>query len=194
MDSSIFSVLIISAYAIYFMLPAYLSNVSALIFGGGTPIDFKRNFWDGNRIFGDGKTWRGMIIGTLVGSVIGIILSQVSPHIIHALITYNPIDSNYYNILPVTITQGALLGCFMGAGALIGDACGSFIKRRLNIGRGKPAPLLDQLDLVIGALIFASLVVTIPFNLIIVIVIITVFLHLGSNIIAYLLGMKNVWY
>ena len=55
-------------------------------------------------------------------------------------------------------------------------------------------PLLDQLDFVVGALIFASLVVAIPFNLIIAIIIISIFLHLGANTIAYLLGMKNVWY
>ncbi|MDP3065593.1 MAG: CDP-archaeol synthase, partial [Methanobacteriaceae archaeon] len=68
------------------------------------------------------------------------------------------------------------------------------IKRRLKVERGRPAPLLDQLDFVIGALVFASLLITIPFNLIILIIIITIFLHLGANMIAYLLGMKDVWY
>jgi len=82
----------------------------------------------------------------------------------------------------------------LGGGAIIGDACGSFIKRRIKIERGRPAPIMDQLDFVVGALVFASLVVYIPFNMIILIIIITVFLHLGANIIAYLFGMKDVWY
>ncbi|HMK53312.1 MAG TPA: CDP-2,3-bis-(O-geranylgeranyl)-sn-glycerol synthase [Methanobacteriaceae archaeon] len=172
MDPTVISVLNLSVYAIYFMLPAYLSNVTALAFGGGKPLDFKRNFIDGRRLFGDGVTWRGTIIGTLIGTAIGLL---------QGIITGNP-------------TQGAILGLCLGGGALVGDACGSFIKRRLKVERGRPAPLLDQLDFVIGALIFASLVVSIPFNLIILIIIITIFLHLGANIIAYLLGMKDVWY
>jgi CDP-2,3-bis-(O-geranylgeranyl)-sn-glycerol synthase len=172
MDPTIISVFSLSAYAIYFMLPAYLANVTALTFGGGKPLDFKRNFTDGRRLFGDGVTWRGTIIGTLIGAGIGLL---------QGIIMGNP-------------AQGCILGLFLGGGALIGDAAGSFIKRRLKIERGRPAPLLDQLDFVIGALIFASLIVTIPPNLVIIILIITIFLHLGANIIAYLLGMKKVWY
>jgi CDP-2,3-bis-(O-geranylgeranyl)-sn-glycerol synthase len=172
MDSSIISVLNLSVYAIYFMLPAYLSNVTALTFGGGKPLDFNRNFRDGRRMIGDGVTIRGTIIGTLIGTCVGTIQGIISGDIL----------------------QGILLGLCLGGGALLGDACGSFIKRRLNIGRGRPAPILDQLDFVVGALLLASLVVVIPFQLIIVILVISVFLHLGANIIAYLLGMKDVWY
>ncbi|HQL60331.1 MAG TPA: CDP-archaeol synthase, partial [Methanoculleus sp.] len=41
------------------MLPAYVPNSAAALFGGGTPIDSGRTFGDGRRIFGDGKTYRG---------------------------------------------------------------------------------------------------------------------------------------
>jgi CDP-2,3-bis-(O-geranylgeranyl)-sn-glycerol synthase len=172
MDSSIISVLTLAAYSIYFMLPAYLSNVSALTFGGGTPLDFGRSLKDGRRILGDGVTWRGTIVGTIVGTSIGALQGIVTGEILF----------------------GATLGMALGGGAIIGDACGSFIKRRIKIERGRPAPIMDQLDFVVGALVFASLVVYIPFNMIILIIIITVFLHLGANIIAYLFGMKDVWY
>ena len=77
---------------------------------------------------------------------------------------------------------------------MIGDACGSFIKRRLKLESGRPAPILDQLDFVIGALVFASLIVVIPLEMIVLILIISIFLHLGANIIAYLFGIKKVWY
>ena len=86
------------------------------------------------------------------------------------------------------------MGITLGGGALIGDACGSFIKRRLKLESGRPAPILDQLDFVVGALVFASLIVVIPVEMIVVILVISVFLHLGANIIAYLLGIKKVWY
>jgi CDP-2,3-bis-(O-geranylgeranyl)-sn-glycerol synthase len=194
MDPTIINILTLSAYAIYFMLPAYLSNVSALVFGGGAPIDGGRKLKDGNRLFGNGKTWKGLIIGTLVGTVIGIIQGLGSIYIIQAFDTYSPLATYYYLILPNDALQGAVFGFCLGAGALIGDICGSFIKRRLNLERGKPAPLLDQLDFVIGALVLASIVFVIPFNLILLIIVLTIFLHIGTNIIAYLLGLKNVWY
>lgn len=192
MDTSIISVLIMSAYVIYFMLPAYLANASALAFGGGKPLDFGKNFTDGRRIFGDGVTWRGTLIGTGIGTFIGFlqgIVSQVG--LLSDLLSQTGISPE---ILPVTIIQGILLGFCLGAGALIGDACGSFVKRRLKIERGKPTPFLDQLDFVIGALVFASIVVILPVYMIILIFVISIILHLSANIISYSLGMKDVWY
>jgi len=172
MDSSVVSVINLSAYAIYFMLPAYLANVTALAFGGGKPLDFNHKLRDGRRILGNGVTWRGTIIGIIIGTLIGLVQGIIS--------------GNYI--------EGFLLGFTLGCGAMIGDACGSFLKRRLNVARGKPAPILDQLDFVIGALIFASLIVILPAEMIVIILVISIFLHLGANIIAYLLGIKDVWY
>ena len=193
MDASVISVLVLSAYVIYFMLPAYLANVSALVFGGGKPLDFGRNFRDGRRIIGNGVTWRGTIIGTLIGTLIGIIQGSISVYYgnIFSLI---PGITMIQGPIPASILQGALIGLFLGGGALIGDAVGSFIKRRIGIERGKAAPFLDQLDFVIGALLFASLIVFIPLNMIIIILIISIVLHLLTNMIAYLIGMKDVWY
>ncbi|MDI6724216.1 MAG: CDP-archaeol synthase, partial [Methanobacterium sp.] len=59
---------------------------------------------------------------------------------------------------------------------------------------GKPIPLLDQLDLVVGALIFASIVVVIPWDMLLLLFVISIILHLAANIIAYLIGIKDVWY
>ncbi len=42
--------------ALWIMLPAYLPNPVAALCGGGTPIDNGKNYSDGKRIFGDGKT------------------------------------------------------------------------------------------------------------------------------------------
>jgi len=193
MDASIISVLILSAYVIYFMLPAYLANVSALVFGGGKPLDFGRNFPDGRRIIGNGVTWRGIIIGTLIGTAIGTIQGSLTAYYgnIFSLI---PGVMTIIGPIPTSMIQGAIIGLFLGGGALIGDAFGSFIKRRIGIERGKPAPFLDQLDFVVGALVFVSLIVFIPLKMIVLILIISIVLHLLTNIIAYLIGMKDVWY
>lgn len=178
------------------MLPAYLANASALTFGGGTPLDMGRSLKDGRRILGDGVTWKGTFIGILIGTGIGLIQGMFTGDLVYNLLMIgDPVTGTMVKAsITNNILLGALLGLALSCGAIFGDACGSFIKRRFNVERGRPVPLMDQLDFVVGALILASLVVVIPINLIILIIIITLFLHLGANIIAYLLGMKNVWY
>src|SRR5207244_4565349 len=61
--------------ALWFFLPAYVANPMAVVFGGGTPIDFGRTLRDGERLFGDGKTWRGLVGGTLAGALLGLLLT-----------------------------------------------------------------------------------------------------------------------
>lgn len=192
MDPTI-NFLSLSAYALYFMLPAYLANVSALAFGGGAPMDFKKNFPDGHRLLGDGVTWKGttvgIVIGTLIAALQGIIFMYHGD-----IFTLIPGWVTIGGMIPGNLLGWILLGLALSGGALIGDAAGSFIKRRIKIERGRPAPFLDQLDFVVGALVLVSLLVTIPLDMIVLILFYTVILHLSANIIAYLLGLKDVWY
>ena len=173
---------------LYFILPAYFSNGAGLLFGGGTPVDFGKSDKNGVRWIGDGVTWRGFISGTLVGTLTGAIQGYLAPFII----------SNYgqYIITPIItdITGGILIGFLLGFGALLGDAIGSFLKRRLGIGRGKPAPFLDQLDFLIVALILVSLVVRLNWLCVAIAIVLTLIIHLIANGGAYLLGLKDVWY
>src|SRR5665647_3184936 len=53
------------------MLPAYLPNSFAAVFGGGKPIDGGRTLKDGRRIIGDGKTYRGLFSGIFFGVLAG---------------------------------------------------------------------------------------------------------------------------
>ena len=56
---------------LWIMMPAYLANTIAVLTGGKYPIDLGRIHSDGNRILGDGKTWSGLVGGTLGGVFIG---------------------------------------------------------------------------------------------------------------------------
>lgn len=180
MNFDLMNILFILASAIYYMLPAYLANISAMAFSSNTPLDFNKVCFDGRRWIGNGVTWGGVIGGTLIGTLVGLIQG---------------ILSSYVLLEPhLTIITGILFGFTMGLGALLGDAVGSFIKRRIGIERGRPAPLLDQLDFVFGALLLSSLVYFESFSMIIVIIIITPILHLLTNMLGYLLGFKEVWY
>lgn len=173
---------------LYFLLPAYLSNSSALAFGGGTPLDFGKTTKNGVRLIGDGVTWRGLIAGTIIGMIVGAIQGYFGPYFITNFGEYifTPILTN--------VSQGIIVGFLLGFGALIGDAIGSFIKRRIGLGRGKPAPILDQIDFLIVALLFASIVIKIDLYFLIIAILLTLIIHLIANSCAYLLGLKDVWY
>lgn len=148
--------------AIYFFLPAYVANISACLLGRGRPVDFGKNFIDGRRILGDGVTIRGSATGIASGSILGLFGERL------------------------------FLAFLLSTGAIVGDAIGSFIKRRLGLARGAPAPLLDQLNFVVGALFFASFAVEIPLQTLIILFVLTPIGHLAVNKTGYLLKLKDV--
>lgn len=182
------TILIACIATLYFILPAYFSNGSGLVFGGGTPVDFGKSDKNGVRWIGDGVTWRGLIAGTLVGTLTGAIQGIIAPYIIAQF--------GQYIITPIItgIPEGIVVGFLLGFGALLGDAIGSFLKRRLGIGRGKPAPILDQLDFIIFAIIFVSPIVELNIIFVVMALALTLIIHLIANGGAYLLGLKDVWY
>lgn len=188
MNVDIQMLLIACVTTLYFILPAYFSNGAGLVFGGGTPVDFGKSDANGIRWIGDGVTWRGLIAGTIVGILTGIIQGFLAPSIManFGQLIITPIITD--------VSSGILIGFLLGFGALLGDAIGSFLKRRLGIGRGKPAPLLDQLDFLIVALILVSLVVELSLLFIVIAIALTLIIHLLANTGAYLLGLKDVWY
>lgn len=173
---------------LYFILPAYFSNGSGLLFGGGTPVDFGKSDSKGNRWIGDGVTWRGLVAGTIVGMITGAVQGFLAPMILA--------NFGQYIITPIVtdVSSGILIGFLLGFGALLGDALGSFLKRRMGIGRGKPAPILDQLDFIIVALILVSFAVELNLLTVVIALILTLVIHLATNTGAYLLGLKDVWY
>ncbi len=155
--------------ALLFIGPSYVANAAPLLFGGGTPLDGGRNFVDGHRIFGSHKTVRGFIAGIVAGTVIGVAESLV--------------DSSL------------LLGGFMIAvGAVLGDLLGAFFKRRLKMKPGSPLPIVDQLDFVLGGLLLGSFLFPISWTAILVVVLVTPPIHLGTNLGAYALGLKKTYW
>ena len=171
------------ALALWAMLPAYVPNNVAVLAGGGRPIDGGRTR-NGRRLLGDGKTWRGTIVGTLAGVGLALLLNALRPGASGAL----GID------LPAFPLPGAL---GLALGAMLGDIGASFLKRRIGRERGAAVPGLDQLDFVAGALVLAALLAPGWFGetfapvVIAVVIVVTPLLHLATNGIAYALGLKD---
>lgn len=160
--------------ALWYILPAYFANASPVIFKGKTPMDFGKNFVDGKRILGDGKTWRGFFGGLCTGIFVAVIQYYITP--------------NFYG----SLTMALKLGFALSLGALLGDLIGSFIKRRVGMPRGYPAVGLDQWGFVITALILAYPVKTLSTGQVLFLLAVTPFIHWGANIFAYKMGWKNV--
>lgn len=169
--------------SIWFIFPAYIANASPVIFGGGTPIDFGRHYLDGQRFFGDGKTWRGFLGGVMAGILIGTLQGYIYP----SLGLNSPVND-------LTTTNYIFRAFLLSFGALCGDLTGSFIKRRIKLKRGAPFPIVDQIGFLVLAFLFVALRFEVPLSYVLILFPLTLFLHLGTNIFAYLVGLKDVWY
>ncbi|MEM0272519.1 MAG: CDP-2,3-bis-(O-geranylgeranyl)-sn-glycerol synthase [Thermoprotei archaeon] len=169
---------------IYYLLPAMVANGAPVLVKRGHPIDHGVNLRDGKRIFGDGKTVEGFLFGVFSGTVI----------------SYGEYVFNRH------LSQ-LLIGVSLSIGALIGDLVGAFIKRRLGLPRGHPAPLLDQLDFVLGAYfvsgafnyivgnnftVFGDMIPPLlQLQIVITSLYIIPLIHLAANIGAYILRLKQ---
>jgi CDP-2,3-bis-(O-geranylgeranyl)-sn-glycerol synthase len=176
------------ALSLWFIFPAYVANAVPVLVGGGTPIDFSRSFVDGRRILGDGKTIRGFAGGLVGGILLGAFEAFISGYVIFSL----------QKLMVLSLIQIETLQCtplrafLMSTGALLGDLAGSFVKRRIGLRRGAPVPLLDQLTFLIVAFLLTSLVFQIPLEYAIILLILTPLIHLTTNIISHLMGLKKV--
>jgi CDP-2,3-bis-(O-geranylgeranyl)-sn-glycerol synthase len=153
---------------VYIAIPTYVANSAPVVFGGGPPIDRGRAFIDGRQLLGSHKTVKGFVCGLVLGSLAAFA---------EAILFGNP-----------TL---ALAGTFACLGALLGDLAGAFVKRRLNIPPGNPLPVLDQLDFILGALLFVSPLIQLTLGAVLILVAATVPIHLVSNVAAYTLRLKS---
>jgi CDP-2,3-bis-(O-geranylgeranyl)-sn-glycerol synthase len=153
--------------ALKFIFPAYCANAIPVLTGGGISVDFGKTLPDGRPIFGRNKTFRGFVAGLAAGTVVGLAESYLFNYAI-------------------------LFGFIVSLGALMGDLTGAFLKRRLNIPPGGLLPVVDQIDFIIGAILF-SLILPMPpdWALYVAILIITPPVHLLTNYLAYRFKLKN---
>lgn len=176
--------------SIYFILPAYFANMAPPIFHKlgwlkflNFPLDFNKKI-RGKPIFGSHKTFMGVVSG--------IIAATVTVAIQKYLYDYEIFQN--LSLINYPQTSVLLLGLLFGLGTILGDAIESAIKRRLDIKPGGKFIPWDQIDFLIGSLIFVSIIYIPPLKTIIVLLIITPLLHFSANVIGYLLKIKKVWW
>ena len=200
---------------------AYLANTGAMLFGKWIPektgfpvaiIDGGRNYSDGNRILGDGKSWNGLIGGGIFSGLLFIFAHNIwkgngteAPFI--DPLTYA--SSNdwfwFFEGDSGSIMAAFTMGFILGVACMIGDLCGSFVKRRKGLKRegdeSSEAPLLDTVPFAVAIFIAAFLlfdgqIITHPdlYEEILFLLIITPIIHRLVNILGFKLGLKDVPY
>ena len=137
---------------------------------------------DGRRLLGDGKTIEGTLLGFIGGMAVIVGETLLSPAL-------NSFAAGWSVALP---DMNLFVGFMIVLGAILGDIGGSFIKRRLGYERGRSVPGLDQLNFIIGALIFSYWFTQITPLMIIYMLVLTPGLHKLFNMIGHRGGVKQV--
>ncbi|MBP77835.1 MAG: hypothetical protein CL926_01020 [Deltaproteobacteria bacterium] len=207
---------------LWLYLPGFLANTFAMMWGkwlpktgyGPWPIDGGRTLSDGKRILGDGKTWNGLIGGSLTSGLLCMLIVASLGDIPGADVA---VGENGIFTHPLQGAEGAwfsvggemltafILGSFLGFFCLVGDSSGSFVKRRRGLRRegdiSSKAPLLDTLpfaimvflagQLFLGTSILADPELRLPM---LALVLFTPVLHRSFNVFGYKIGWKDVPY
>ena len=167
---------------IWLFLPAGLANMAPVIFRRidflNYPVDGGR-LWQGKRIFGSHKTWRGLFFGFVSALVFIYIQKWLAPY----MPSFTMVDYQANNIW--------LLGLLLATGALFGDLIRSFFKRRVDIVPGESWPPFDQLDWIIGSLFFISFYIKLSWDMWLVSLALALILHPAFNYLGYLLKFKK---
>ena len=157
------------------------------------PMDGGRTLKDGNRLFGENKTWKGfmgyIIFGTLSTVLWGLIIKNTP------LNSLNFFYVNHENTLGFNILVGVLLGLFYA----LFELPNSFIKRRLGITPGKPATglkkaifvFIDQADSIFGCALVVWFFYNLGFPRYIGFVVVGAVTHIVINMLLYFAHLRK---
>lgn len=177
-------------FAIWFLLPAALSNMVPILAAAipglkqfDAPIDGGHT-WRGKALLGPHKTWRGIISGIIIATIV-LWIQQL--FVVHS--------SWLQSIIPGSLDYVALptllLGPLFAIGALGGDAIESFFKRQRGIKSGGSWVPFDQIDYIVGAIVVTLPFVLLPFQIYLWMLLIWFSVHLVASYIGWLLKLKK---
>lgn len=182
--------LFVIAQALFFFLPAYVANATPVALTRfkiveflNKPIDGGAKLW-GQPVLGSTKTWRGMIVGMLAG-VIVVALQALAYDRWLTLRQFFLYEYYLWDIL--------FLGFLLGFGILLGDLIKSFLKRRAGVQSSASFFPFDYLDF-LGALFLSQIFFPLPWQHVVVILVISPLLSIVANIIGCRLGWKKIWW
>lgn len=149
------------------------------------PLDFGKSY-KGRRIFGDSKTYRGVVLMMLL-SILGVYFLK--------LLCYLFPEVDALNIMRFHQFPGFFYGTLFGLGYTLAELPNSFLKRQKGIPEGKPGNilniLLDQLDSVAGCLLLLFPFCDMTWSFVGYGFLVFLGLHLFFNFLLYLVGVRK---
>ena len=182
------------------LLPAIISGILNMIWcklpilsSLKVPMDFKKKFRDGKRIFGDNKTWKGFIGYLILNTLCSIIWGFICK-----IGNFSHLNYFYVNNSN-TILFNLFIGFLLGLGYSLFELPNSFLKRRFNIVEGKnPEGLkkyififLDQADSVFGCCLVVWLFYNLGIKLYLLYVLLGAVTHILVNMLLYFLHLRK---
>lgn len=175
-------------FALWFYLPAGNANMAPVFAKKisflrplDRPLDFGKTI-GGKRIFGDHKTFRGLLAGYVaawLAFVLQVWLYQNFSFFYEtALFDYS--SANIW-----------LFAAIFSLGALGGDAIESFFKRQINIKPGKSWVPFDQADWIVGAVLLSLLVTNFEPATYLLAIVWGLLLHPISTLIGWSIKLKD---
>ena len=156
------------------------------------PLDFNIKI-KGKRLFGDNKTWKG-----LIGYIIFNIIFMILVGIIYKACNIEKLNFFYINHTN-TITYNLLIGFLLGLFYALFELPNSFIKRRLGITPGKTITgskkyffiFLDQADSVFGVALVVCMFYPIGIKVYLLYILVGAVTHLVINMLLYFLHLRK---
>jgi len=184
--------LLAPASVLWVLTSTYIANATATIpRGRGPPMDFGRNWRDGRRLLGPSKTWSGFLFGTFFAFPVALLqawLFLIAPPNLAIVPSFGP-----------TVVAAIPVALLLTAGAMTGDALGSFVKRRLGRPSGARTLLLDQMPFVLVPVAIGLVAFPATFDPaflspqgLIWLVLFTLGFHVVFNWIGFRIGTKKV--
>jgi len=176
-------------FALWFFAPAAYANMAPILANNisaikkyNQPIDFGKTF-RGKRIFGSHKTFRGLLSGIIVATAV----AGLQMLLFDSSTWVQDLSPNLDYSHPIVL----LMGAAMGFGALFGDALKSFFKRQIDIKPGRGWFPFDQIDYIVGGIIFSLPFAWLSPPTYLIIFIVGALLHPVINLLGWLLHLKD---
>ncbi|MHA1674579.1 MAG: CDP-archaeol synthase [Promethearchaeota archaeon] len=195
--------LIVMGLAFFILVPAFATNGMMVLAGKikgipRFPLDGGRYHKDGERFLGDGKSWNGFIGGWIAGALVSaaicwwffILISNAEEYWMLKFYTQDYI----LNFISAGLDPKSfwLSQIFIALGSPIGDAIGSYFKRRKKHKRGESFFFWDQNDFIIVSGLIALIWFPLKWYYWIFMLIMTPILTGLANLIGYYINKKDV--
>ncbi len=158
------------------------------------PIDNGACLSDGRRLFGDNKTWKG-IVGYLLLNTLCMVLWGLLCSSNLALSSRN----FFYLTNSNTIGFNLLIGVFLGLGYSLFELPNSFMKRRLGVEPGKTKNgfwkvffvILDQADSIFGCVLVVAILYPMSIGFYLLYVALGALTHIVFNMLLYFAHLRK---